>query len=93
MEFVKNSILYNTKNSTKIDGPISRDCGRAGCYYERLYLSKNKEYYLLTEVRDILFSHPTNVKVLSNDEAFSWAAEHLSAGTAKKHFSDKIKEG
>jgi len=92
MEFLKDGILYNTKTSVKIGGPIQQHC-EEGYYYESLYLSKNKQYYLLYTSRDILFSKPTDVKVLSNDEAFRWAAKYLSAGSVKKHFSDKIKEG
>jgi hypothetical protein len=67
--------------------------GEGVCYgYKTLYLSKNKQYYLLF-TEGCLFSHPANVEVLSNDEAFHWAAEHLSPDTVKKHFSDMISEG
>jgi len=89
MEFVKDGVLYNTETSTKIGEPIQ--CSNPE-FYETLYLSKNKQYYLFI-TRGRLLPRPTDVKVSSNDEAFRWATHRLSVDTVKKHFSDKIKEG
>jgi hypothetical protein len=93
MEFLKDGVLYNTETSTKIGEPIQ--CSNPEFYetfYETLYLSKNKQYYLFI-TRGRLLPRPTDVEVSSNDEAFRWATHHLSVDTVKKHFSDKIKEG
>jgi len=93
MKFIKDGVVYNTRKSKKIGEPIECDSGLSGIHNERLYLSKNKQYYLLYTENYILFSQPVDVKVLSDDEAFRWAVEHLSAGTVEKHFPDKIKQG
>ncbi len=92
MEFLKDGVLYNTETSTKIGGLIEYyEDGIFTNYYESLYLSKNKQYYLFI-TRGRLLPRPTGVKVLSNDEAFRWATEYLSVDTVKKHFSDMISE-
>lgn len=89
MEFLKDGVLYNTETSTKIGKPIQ--CSNPE-FYETLYLSKNKQYYLFI-TRGRLLPRPTDVKVLTNDEALDWATRYLSVDTMKKHFSDMISEG
>jgi len=92
MEFLKDGVLYNTETSTKIGGPV--EAWDPAWYRATLYLSKNKRYYLFIMRKDNDEPlHPTNVKVLTNDEAFCWATKHLPVDTVKKHFSDMISEG
>ena len=99
MEFVKDGVIYNTETSTKIGGPIEGQIPLvfdgfdvSEVSYETLYLSKNKQYYILI-TRDRLHRQPTDVEVFSKDMAFRWATRNLSVDTVKKHFSDMIREG